>query len=127
MELPDRNLHAGLAFGQDSDRPYRVLTLTEVGGYHVAVRPSGEITLDRRDPGDTEGTRLKKLDTEAIASGQWIDLQIDVGPAGIRISRNDSTGWSTQVDDSRHRGGYISLCKNYSDPVPVEFKDVSVT
>lgn len=125
--LPAAGLHAGMAFGQENDRPYRVLTHTDVGGYHAAVRPSGQITLDRRAPGDTEGTRLNELNTEEILPGQWIDIQVDVGPAGIKISRNDSLGWSSQIDDSTYRGGYISLGKNYSGPVPVEFKDVSVT
>lgn len=127
QELPADPLHAGIAFGQPDDTPYRVLVPSSVGGYHLIIRPAGELVLYRRDPGNPAGTRLQSLMTAPVRAGEWIRFKIDVTPASIRFSRLDGAGWSGETMDREYRGGYISLCKDYADPVPVQFRSVSVT
>jgi glycerophosphoryl diester phosphodiesterase len=54
-------------------------------------------------------------------------FKIDVTPSSIRFSRVDGAGWSGETMDRQYRGGYISLCKDYPAPVPVQFRGVTVT
>jgi glycerophosphoryl diester phosphodiesterase len=126
-ELPSDLLHAGVAFGQEDDTPYRVLVPSAVGGYHLVIRPNGELILHRRDPGDPAGTRLNTISTAPVRAGEWMQFKIDVSPPSIRFSRLDGAGWSGVTMDRKYRGGYFSLCKNYQDPVPVQFRNLSVT
>lgn len=127
QELPSDLLHAGIAFGQPDDTPYRVLVPSTVGGYHLIIRPDGELVLYRRDPGNPAGTRLQSIMTSPVHAGEWMRFKIDVTPSSVRFSRLDGAGWSGATMDREYRGGYISLCKDYPDPVPVQFRGVSVT
>lgn len=126
-ELPSEMLHAGLAFGQQDDTPYRVLVPSAAGGYHLIIRPGGEMVLYRRDPGSPAGTRLQSIMTAPVRAGGWLQFKIDVTPAALRFSRLDGIGWSGMTMDRKYRGGYLSLCKGYPDPVPVQFRNISVT
>lgn len=125
-ELPPELLHAGIAFGQEDDSPYRVLMQSTVGGYHLIIRPTGELILHRRDPGDPAGTRLQTIMTAPVRAGEWMRFKIDVTPPSIRFSRLDGDGWSGVTMDRKYRGGYFSLCKDYPEPVPVHFRNVIV-
>ncbi|WP_264355343.1 glycerophosphodiester phosphodiesterase [Pseudarthrobacter sp. MM222] len=126
-ELPSELLHAGIAFGQQDDSPYRVLLPSSVGGYHLIIRPAGELVLYRRDPGNPAGTRLQSIMTAPVRAAEWMRFKIEVTPASLRFSRLDGTGWSGMTMDREYRGGYVSLCKDYPDPVPVQFRNVSIT
>lgn len=125
--LPSELEHAGIAFGQLDDRPYRVLVPGGIGGYHLVIRPTGELVLYRRDPGDAAGTRLQTITTSPVKPGEWMRFKIDVTPSSLRFSRLDGVGWSGESMDREYRGGYLSLCKDYPAPVPVQFRGVSVT
>jgi Glycerophosphoryl diester phosphodiesterase family len=126
-ELPSDLLHAGLAFGQKEDTPYRVLIPSSAGGYHLIIRPAGELVLYRRDPGNPAGTRLQSIMTAPVRAAEWMRFKIDVTPASVRFSRLDGAGWSGMTMDREYRGGYLSLCKDYPDAVPVQFRNISVT
>lgn len=123
----DNTVHAGLAFGQEDDRAYRVLIPSEVGGYHLVIRPTGELTLLLRKPGETGGLRLNSMETSPARAGEWMSFKIDIAPDSIRYSRLDGAGWAGIAGDRRFRGGYFSLSRNYSDDFPVEFRSVKVT
>jgi glycerophosphoryl diester phosphodiesterase len=127
QELPSELLHAGIAFGQQDDSPYRVLLPSSVGGYHLIIRAAGELVLYRRDPGNPAGTRLQSIMTTPVRAAEWMRFKIEVTPASVRFSRLDGAGWSGMTMDREYRGGYLSLCKDYPDPVPVQFRNVSVT
>jgi glycerophosphoryl diester phosphodiesterase len=126
-ELPSELLHAGIAFGQPDDTPYRVLLPSSVGGYHLIIRPDGELVLYRRDPGNPAGTRLQSIMTAPVRAAEWMRFKIEVTPASVRFSRLDGIGWSGMTMDRKYRGGYLSLCKDYPDPVAVQFRNVSIT
>ncbi|MDQ0848580.1 hypothetical protein QFZ65_000518 [Arthrobacter sp. B3I9] len=127
LELPSDQLHAGIAFGQPDDSPYRVLVPSTVGGYHLIIRPDGELVLYRRDPGNPAGTRLQSIMTAPVRAGEWMRFAIEVTPASVRFSRLDGAGWSGITMDRQYRGGYSSLCKDYRDAVPVQFRNVTVS
>lgn len=122
----DSTLHAGMAFGQEDDRPYRVLIPSEVGGYHLVIRPTGEMSLLLRSPGEPGGLRLSSQDTEPVKAGSWMSFKIDIAPDSIRYSRLDGAGWSGLASDRKYRGGYFSLCRNYPEDAPVEFRSIKV-
>lgn len=127
QELPSEQLHAGIAFGQQNDTPYRVLVPSLVGGYHLIIRPGGELVLYRRDPGNPAGTRLQSIVTAPVRAGDWMQFKIQVTPPSVTFSRLDGAGWSGVTMDREYRGGYFSLCKGYADPVPVQFRAIAVT
>lgn len=127
QELPAPQLTAGLAFGQQNDNPYRILVPSLAGGYHLIIRPDGELVLYRRDPGNAAGTRLQSIMTAPVRAGDWMRFRIEVTPPSIRFSRLDGAGWSGVTMDREYRGGYLSLCKGYADPVPVSFRGIAVT
>ena len=123
----DNTLHAGLAFGQELDLPYRVLIPGDSGGYHLVIRPTGEMTLLLRHPGEAGGLRLGMVETAAAVAGEWMSFRLDLAPDGIRYSRLDGEGWAGMSPDRRYRGGYFSLCRNYAEATPVEFRAVKVS
>lgn len=125
--LPSELLHAGIAFGQQDDNPYRVLVPSTVGGYHLIIRPDGELVLYRRDPGNPAGMRLQSIMTAPVRAKEWMRFKIEVTPASVRFSRLDGAGWSGMTMDREYRGGYSSLCKDYPDAVPVQFRNITVT
>ena len=123
----DNTLHAGIAFGQELDLPYRVLIPGDSGGYHLVIRPTGQMTLLLRHPGEAGGLRLGMVDTAAAVPGEWMSFRLDLAPDGIRYSRLDGEGWAGMSPDRRYRGGYFSLCRNYAEATPVEFRAVKVS
>ncbi|WP_207376650.1 glycerophosphodiester phosphodiesterase [Arthrobacter sunyaminii] len=126
-DLPaDTTLHAGIAFGQEDDRPYRVLIPSEVGGYHLVIRPTGEMSLLLRSPGEPGGLRLSSQKTDPVKAGSWMSFKIDIAPDSVRYSRLDGAGWAGIASDRKYRGGYFSLCRNYPEDAPVEFRGIKV-
>ncbi|MCC3302938.1 glycerophosphodiester phosphodiesterase [Arthrobacter sp. zg-Y895] len=126
-QLPGIEGHAGLAFGQENDLPYRVLIPSEVGGYHLVFRPNGEMALLLRHSGEPNGLRLAVLETQPAKSGEWLSFKIDIAPDSLRFSRRDSSGWGGMAVERSYRGGYFSLTRNYAGEFPVEFRNVAIT
>ena len=126
-QLPPSSEHAGFAFGQKSDEAYRVHIPSSVAGYHLILRPDGEIILFSRQAGETEGARLVSVMTRPIQAGEWVSLSVHISPQGIQASRGNNPQWTVQTPDTSYRGGYLSLGKNYVAPVPVEFRAITVT
>lgn len=126
-QLPGPEDHAGLAFGQDNDLPYRVLIPSAVGGYHLVFRPNGQMVLLLRHPGEADGLRLAVVETEPAVSGKWLSFRVDIAPDSVRFSRLDGAGWAGLAAERTYRGGYFSLTRNYSADFPVEFRKVSIT
>lgn len=126
-DLPERNQHAGLAFGMADDRAYRVLVESEVAGYHVIIRPNGSVELYSRPAGEVSGTRLGQVATADPEAGEWVSIQVLVSPERILVSRKGPSTWRFEVEDASYRGGYFSLCKNYPTEVPVQFREISVS
>lgn len=126
-KLPGPEDHAGLAFGQDNDLPYRVLIPSAAGGYHLVLRSSGQMVLLLRHPGEADGLRLAVVETEPVEAGEWLSFRVDIAPDSIRFSRLDGAGWAGLAAERTYRGGYFSLTRNYAADVPVEFRKVSVT
>jgi Glycerophosphoryl diester phosphodiesterase len=124
--LPQATEHAGIAFGQEDDQPYRVSIAGEVGGYHAILRATGALELYSRAAGVAAGTKLASVATAAPKSGEWIDLSVRVTPDSIVVTRAGSSNWTAGSSDSRYRGGYFWLCKNYDAPIPVDFSGVAV-
>lgn len=124
--LPDSNDHAGVAFGQTDDRPYRVRIASTVSGYHLIVRANGMIELFSREAGSINGLLVGSVKTDAPVVGKWIRLQIDVSAHHVHIYRLDAATWALETSAVVPAGGYFWLCKNYEAPIPVEFRAVSV-
>jgi glycerophosphoryl diester phosphodiesterase len=124
--LPGQTEHAGIAFGQANDSPYRVRVASEVGGYHLVVRSSGMLELFRREPGVSAGTLIGRVQTEAPEPGQWMALRVHVDRQSVTVERSDGAGWRAVAQDDAFRGGYFSLTKNYSNGPDVQFRSISV-
>lgn len=124
--LPEDEQHAGLCFGQSNDSPYRVIVQSEVDGYHLVIRRNGSLELFHRDAGESSGTLLGKIETEAVASGQWVTVWVNSTATGIGFARIDSGGWRKFVRADESPGGYFSLSKNYQEGPPVEFRNIKV-
>lgn len=125
-KVPGPEDHAGLAFGQDNDLPYRVLIPSQVGGYHLVFRPNGQMVLLLRHPGEADGLRLAVVETEPAEPGEWLTFRVDVAPDSLRFTRLDGAGWAGLAVERTYRGGYFSLTRNYAADFPVEFRKVTV-
>ncbi|MET0861430.1 MAG: glycerophosphodiester phosphodiesterase family protein [Microbacterium sp.] len=125
-KLPAATQHAGIAFGLEDDRPYRVGVPSGSSGYHAVLRANGSLELFVRAKGETEGTMLGAVQTPAPAAGEWIDLVVSVGEARVAISRDRNLSWEAAANDDAYRGGYFWLCKNYAEPIAVEYSSVVV-
>ena len=123
--LPDPTLHAGIAFGAEDDRPYRVRIAGSSAGYHLILRANGSMELFRRSAGVAEGTVLKTIETTAPVPGEWVRMQVEVRETVVGFYRLDGIGWGQEVDDATHRGGYLWLCKNYQNGPRVQFRGIS--
>jgi hypothetical protein len=126
-ELPEGFQHAGIAFGQDDDRPYRVRVVGEVGGYHLVIRANGMLELFSREAGALEGIAVGMVRTAVVVAGEWMQFTVDVTPDRIRVSRTGRSTWQFEVPDTTYRGGYFSLCKNYRKGPPVRFRAVTIS
>lgn len=124
--LPQDRDHAGVAFGAEDDRPYRVRIASDVSAYHVILRPTGSLELFRRAAGQADGTLLGSVATTAARAGEWIRVEVAVTPGGIDVYRIDGQGWSFETKDASYRGSYFWLCKNYAGAPPVEFRAVKI-
>lgn len=119
--------HAGIAFGQEDDRAYRVRIPSAVGGYHTILRANGLLELYVRAPGVADATNLATVKTDQVQAGQWVALQVVVTPTQITVRRQGAEHWVVTARDERYRGGYFSLCKNYAGELPVQFRAVTIT
>lgn len=125
-ELPASGRHAGISFGQADDSDYRPLARADVAGYHLVVRTGGSVELYSRAAGETGGTRLAAVATQPARPGEWMEMELTVSPRGVSCSRQGRDPWTLDSEDTRYRGGYFSLTKNYRGPTGVEFRGVSV-
>ncbi|GHD45408.1 glycerophosphodiester phosphodiesterase [Mycetocola manganoxydans] len=125
-ELPAATQHAGIAFGLDSDLPYRVGVPSQVSGYHAVLLADGTLELYEREQGSADGRLLSFVSTPAPAVGEWIDLVVSVNESRVAISRDRNLAWEAAANDASHRGGYFWLCKNYAGPIAVEYSTVVV-
>lgn len=130
MRWPDKGPrdgdHAGLAFGQRDDSPYRVREPSVLGGYHLVLRSNGELELFGRQSHAIHGYSLGKAATNRPVTGEWMKFRIDISPTSIRCRRTDGKGGVITADSDVYRGGYFSLCRNYYGFPPVEFRGVVV-
>ncbi|MBG0738338.1 hypothetical protein IV500_02690 [Paeniglutamicibacter antarcticus] len=126
-ESGPRNLdHAGVAFGQRDDSPYRIQEPGAVGGYHVVLRSDGGLELFGRQSGSEYGYSLGAAATEPPVNGVWMRFRIEITPTTIRCSRLDGKGATISANSDVYRGGYFSLNRNYYDFPPVEFRGITV-
>jgi glycerophosphoryl diester phosphodiesterase len=125
--LPAEADHVGIAFGQPDDSAYRVRVPSEVAGYHVIFRANGVLELFARQANSVEGTRLEAAPTTAAVPGQWMKFTVRVSPDRISVGREGLDIWDFEVRDSKYRGGYFSLCKNYDEGPPVQFRSITVS
>ncbi|WP_417234548.1 glycerophosphodiester phosphodiesterase [Arthrobacter sp.] len=125
VELPDGPQHAGIAFGQTNDSPYRVLVKSPVAGYHLVLRANGQLGLFRRAAGEVSGKPLGQVDTPPVEPGQWVTLWLNVTQEGIGYARIDQGGRRGFVRSPGTKAGYFSLTKNYPNGPPIEFREVS--
>ncbi|GER22669.1 hypothetical protein NCCP1664_11660 [Zafaria cholistanensis] len=135
---PGAGQHAGIAFGQETDLPYRVREPGAGSGYHVVVREDGLLELLGRVANTVSAYSLASVPTPPPVPGTWLRLSIDVTPEQITVSRlpgseaagsdpaGAAAGASVSVRDSTYRGGYFSLCRNYDGGPPVEFRSIHV-
>ncbi|MDQ0078521.1 glycerophosphodiester phosphodiesterase [Arthrobacter oryzae] len=120
-------LDAGIAFGQADDRAFRPWTPNEIGGYYLALKPSGKLELFRQEPKIQDALSISSVATEPPVPGEWMRFRIDVAPAAIRFARLDGREIATVADDTAYRGAYFSLFKSHPGGTPVEFRAVEVT
>jgi hypothetical protein len=125
-ELPAATQHAGIAFGQENDLPYRVGFRSAVSGYHAVLRADGSLELFERTQGEAEGKMLSIVQTPAPTVGEWVDLVVSVNETRVAVSRDRNLSWEAAFNSADHRGGYFWLCKNYADPIAVEYSSVIV-
>ncbi|MHA7155258.1 glycerophosphodiester phosphodiesterase [Arthrobacter sp. TMN-50] len=125
--LPRDGDHAGLAFGQRDDSVYRVREVSASGGYHLVVRGDGELVIFGRVANEINGYELGRMTTAPPVVGEWMSFRIDVSDQTIQCARLDVQERTMTVATDVYRGGYFSLCRNYYDYPPVEFRGISVT
>lgn len=123
--LPGPAQHAGIAFGQADDRPYRPLVPGPVAGHHLVLRADGELALFSRRAGVAAGTRLAGVRTDPPRPGQWTRLTVELGPSSVRFGRDGRRDWSGDAVPAGTPGRYFSLTKNYPGGPPVEFRRVT--
>lgn len=124
--LPDAASNAGVAFGQGSDVPYLIDQPAAVAGYHLLLHRDGKLALYSRREGQEQGTLLASVPTRALEPKEWVSLSVHINTSSVEVSRRGEAGWLARVQDSEHRGGYVSLCKNYPAPMPVAFRSISL-
>ena len=131
--VPRNGEHAGIAFGQKTDLPYRVREPGAGSGYHLVVHADGVLELFGRVADTISGYSLARIATKAPLPGAWLRLTVKVTPEQIIVARWPMPGEEFEVrvfdlmvvNNQDFRGGYFSLCKNYSDGPAVEFRSIS--
>lgn len=126
-KLPQETEHAGVAFGQSDDSPYRVREPSRVGGYHFVQRMDGALELFGRQAGEVSGYLLGTVATAPPVAGIWMQYEVRVTPSSISVARLDGRGemdWTVTSDSTIYRGGYFSLCRNYDGTPAVEFRSL---
>ncbi len=128
LALPDTLQHGGIAFGCNDDAPYRVGTVSETGGMHVVLRANGSLELYRRAAGQMSGMRLASVMTDVPVVGEWVRIRVEVGSSTLRAQRlvQGAPVWQAQTNTVATGGGYLWLCKNYPEKVPIQFRRISI-
>lgn len=126
-KIPADFEHAGVAFGLANDSVYLVREPSKVSGYHVILRGSGSLELFSRTAGQVSGKLIRQVQTDPPKAGNWMRFRIQVSDTELRIERDDGTGWLLTAEDTKFRGGYFSLCRNYDDGPATQFRSVAVT
>lgn len=122
---PDAGMECGVAFGQQSDRPY-IPSDTGPAGYQLLFRADGTFTLSRRADGEDAGEVISVVKTPVPLVGTHVPISISVDGGSIRFARRDISGASGESTDTSYRGGYFSLLKNYHGRTAVEFSGLKV-
>jgi len=121
--LPAPDMNAGIAFGRAMD----LFQPGSGGGYRLVLLADGHLQLYRDDSSSGTKTGLLSVMTVPPAAGAWMPLKVEVSQSAITASRLDGPGWSSSVNDVAYRGGYFALCKNYTGPEAVEFRELSTS
>lgn len=124
--LPSLDRHAGIAFGQESDAAYVIQRPSTVGGYHLVIRETGEVSLYSRSAGQAAGNKLATVSTPKVSAGEWLTFQVSVDAETVSFSRTDVASPVGRINHSEFRGRYFSLTKNYGGDADVEFRAVNV-
>lgn len=108
---PAATEHAGVAFGKVSDDVYRFAQANATGGYHMAIRGSGDMQLYTHTAGVTAGTQIgSTAPTTAPTAGGWMSFTIQVTPTDVTLTRTDlATPVSVTAANTAYRGGYFHL------------------
>ncbi|MGW7100419.1 glycerophosphodiester phosphodiesterase family protein [Streptomyces sp. NPDC054838] len=109
--VPAATEHAGIAFGKLSDDAYQFGTANASGGYHMALRGSGDLQLYAHTAGVTSGTQLGTTQaTTAPVANTWMTFQVDVTPTQVIVRRTDVEPDVQVVSgNTDYRGGYVHL------------------
>jgi glycerophosphoryl diester phosphodiesterase len=126
--LPGAGPGAGVAFGQDSDAPYRPGSALKVPGYSLDVAADGTLALYRHDAGAKAPVRLAESGSPAPRPGEWLKFVVAVGPWRISVRRDagGTSGATVSAEDTRYGGAWLTLLKNYDAGPAVEFRGVRV-
>ena len=127
-ELPAAGPGAGVAFGQDTDAPYRRGSATKVSGYSLDIAADGTLALYRHDAGTAAPVRLAESGSPAPRPGEWMKFVVALGPWDISVRRDGggTSGAIVSATDTRYGGAWLTLLKNYDAGPPVEFRGVRV-
>ena len=126
--LPGAGPGAGVAFGQDSDAPYRPGSALKVPGYSLDVAADGTLALYRHDAGTAAPVRLAESGSPAPRPGEWLKFVVAVGPWRISV-RRDGAAPPARLSPPRTpatAGRGLTLRKNYDAGPAVEFRGVRV-
>ena len=69
-----------MAFGQDTDAPYRPGSALKVSGYSLDVAADGTLALYRHDAGTAAPVRLAESGSPAPRPGEWMKFVVALGP-----------------------------------------------
>ena len=124
--LPPGLPGAGVAFGQDTDAPYRAGLGGVVAGYQFDFGADGTMTLYRQDNGGTAAVRLRSAVSPPPAPREWVKFVVSVTPWKVAVRRvgGISVARTVEAGDTRYGGRWFSLLKNYAAGPPVEFRGV---
>lgn len=124
--LPPGLPGAGLAFGQETDAPYRAGTCGAVAGYHFDFGADGTMRLYRQDSGQPAAVQLGSAVGPPPAPREWVKFVVSVTPWNVAVRRvgGKAAARTVLAWDTRYGGGWFSLLKNYDAGPPLEFRGV---